>query len=75
MSVLTCTAQGRIRDRAIEGAADMAAEVVGDLNSSTLQLAIALEDPVSGLGEDWRDGRLIDAMILARLFRLNQARA
>ena len=38
----------------------------------------ALDETVTdayGWGDDWRDGKLIDDEILARLFALNQSRA
>ena len=48
--------QGDIFDRAIESAADMAAALGGDLQSSTMQLAKALENPNEGLTALTRSG-------------------
>jgi hypothetical protein len=48
--------QGEIFDRAIVAAADMSAALGGDLNSATMQLAKALENPVQGLTALTRSG-------------------
>lgn len=48
--------QGDVFDRAIVAAADMSAALGGDLNSSTMQLAKALENPVQGLTALTRSG-------------------
>ncbi|HEX72457.1 MAG TPA: hypothetical protein ENN65_03985, partial [Candidatus Hydrogenedentes bacterium] len=41
--------QGDVFDRTLHAAADMTAALGGDLNSATIQLARALEDPAEGL--------------------------
>jgi hypothetical protein len=48
--------QGEIFDRTIKAAADMSAALGGDLNSATMQLAKALENPVTGLTALTRSG-------------------
>ena len=48
--------QGDVFDSAIVAANDMSAALGGDLNSATLQLAKALEDPVKGLTALSRSG-------------------
>lgn len=48
--------QGDVFDRTIRAATDMTAALGGDLNSATLQLAKALEDPVTGMTALTRSG-------------------
>jgi hypothetical protein len=48
--------QGDVFDRAIVAAADMSAALGGDLNSATMQLAKALENPTEGLSALSRSG-------------------
>lgn len=48
--------QGDVFDRTIAAAADMAAALGGDLNSATMQLAKALENPTQGLSALTRSG-------------------
>ena len=48
--------QGEVFDRAIEGAADLAAAMGQDIVSSTRQLARALEDPITGVTALTRSG-------------------
>jgi hypothetical protein len=48
--------QGDVFDRTIKAAADMSAALGGDLNSATMQLAKALENPTEGLGALSRSG-------------------
>lgn len=48
--------QGEVFDRAIVAATDMAAALGGDLNSATLQLAKALENPLEGISALSRSG-------------------
>lgn len=48
--------QGDTFDRTIRAAADMAAALGGDLNSATMQLAKALENPTTGLTALTRSG-------------------
>ena len=48
--------RGQVFDDAIKGAMDLAAAMGTDLNSATLQLAKALEDPVKGMSALTRSG-------------------
>jgi hypothetical protein len=48
--------RGEVFDQAIEGALDLAAAMGTDLNSATLQLAKALEDPITGMTALTRSG-------------------
>lgn len=48
--------QGDVFDRAIVAAADMTAALGGDLNSATMQLAKALENPLEGISALSRSG-------------------
>jgi hypothetical protein len=48
--------QGDVFDRTIKAAADMSAALGGDLNSATMQLAKALENPTEGLSALSRSG-------------------
>ncbi len=53
--------QGDVFDRAIVAAADMTAALGGDLNSATLQLAKALENPLEGISALSRSGTVFTA--------------
>ncbi len=53
--------QGDIFDRTIKAAADMSAALGGDLNSATMQLAKALENPTEGLSALSRSGTVFTA--------------
>ena len=53
--------QGDVFDRAIIAAADMTAALGGDLNSATLQLAKALENPLEGISALSRSGTVFTA--------------
>jgi hypothetical protein len=53
--------QGDVFDRTIKAAADMSAALGGDLNSATMQLAKALENPTEGLSALSRSGTVFTA--------------
>jgi hypothetical protein len=53
--------QGDVFDRTIKAAADMSAALGGDLNSATMQLGKALENPTEGMSALSRSGTVFTA--------------